>query len=447
MKSKRSNRRRFLKESAALAGGLALGAIPGHAQVGQGEVPVKQVGLGEVPVKEDWEAYGVRSRFDKSARIARDHHALQIPTKEHQTTLWTPLQDQMGIITPSGLHFAITHAGIPFPDIDPQQHQLLIHGMVDRPLILTLEDLRRLPSVSRIHFVECNSNTKPTGFGRSVEHMRTVQQTHGYTSCSEWTGVLLSELLGQAGVQKGASWIIAEGVDQNKLVMSIPMSKAMYDSLVVYGQNGEVLRREQGFPLRLLVPGFAGVNNVKWLRRIKVVDQPQLSQYEARTHAETRSAEGRPTGWTWFRYELGPKSVIIRPSGGQRLPGAGFYDITGLAWSGAGVVRRVEVSTDGGRTWKDAQLQEPVLPKAQTRFRLDWNWDGGETVLQSRCTDELGQIQPTLTEYARTVLGPKARPYPPGYPGDVEGLSYGNCNAIQPWKVMRDGSVHNAMFI
>src|ERR1700682_468474 len=200
MKSKRSNRRRFLKESAALAGGLALGAIPGHAQVGQGEVPVKQVGLGEVPVKEDWEAYGVRSRFDKSARIARDHHASEIPTKEHQTTLWTPLQDQMGIITPSGLHYFVTHAGIPFPDIDPQQHRLLIHGMVDRPLILSLEDLRRLPSVSRIHFVECNSNTKPTGFGRSVEHQRTVQYTHGYMSCSEWTGVLLSELLQQDGV-------------------------------------------------------------------------------------------------------------------------------------------------------------------------------------------------------------------------------------------------------
>jgi len=266
-------------------------------------------------------------------------------------------------------------------------------------------------------------------------------------SCSEWTGVLLSDLLREAGVQKGASWIIAEGADQNKVVMSIPMSKAMYDSLVVYGQNGELLRREQGFPLRLLTPGFAGVNNVKWLRRIKVVDQPQLSQLEARIHSERRLAEGRPTSWTWFRYELGPKSVIIRPSGGQRLPGTGFYDLTGLAWSGAGVVRRVEVSTDGGRTWKDALLEEPVLPKAQTRFRLDWNWDGGETVLQSRCTDELGQIQPTLTEYARTVLGPKARPYPPGYPGDVERVVYGNCNAIQPWKVMRDGSVHNAMYI
>jgi sulfane dehydrogenase subunit SoxC len=351
----------------------------------------------------------------------------------------------MGIITPSGLHFTVNHSGTPYPDIDPKQHRLLIHGMVERPLMLTIEDIKRLPSVSRIHFIECNANSRPTGFGRGKKNWQTVQYTHGWASCSEWTGVRLSDLLRQVGVKKGASWIISEGGDEVKFADSIPLSKAMYDTLVVYGQNGEPIRREQGFPLRLLTPGFPGVHNVKYLHRIEVADRPHLSHFEIPMHAERRPAEGRPGGWIAHRFQIGPKSVIIRPSGGQQLPGVGFYGITGFAWSGAGAVRRVEVSTDNGRTWKDAQLQQPVLPKAFTRFVLNWNWNGAETVLLSRCTDELGQVQPTLNEYAKAVLGPTARTYPPGYPIDVKGGSFSMCNAIQSWKVMSDGSVHNAM--
>lgn len=447
MSSQQSDRRQFLKGGAALVGGLALGPVSAQPQDAAALAAVAQNPnyMGVVPTSAAWEAYGVPSRFDKSGRIAWRLSALAVPSRTHQSTLYTPLQDQTGIITPSGLHFSVNHDGCPFPDIDPQEHRLLIHGMVERPVTLTLEDIKRLPSVSQIHFIECNANTRPTGFGRGGKNWQSVQFTHGWASCSEWTGVRLSDLLRQVGLKKGASWIISEGADEIKLADSIPLSKAMYDVLVVYGQNGEPIRREQGFPLRLLVPGFPGVHNVKYLRRIEVVDQPQLSQFEIPMHAERRPAKGRPGGWIAHRFQIGPKSVILRPSGGQTLPGSGFYEIHGLAWSGAGAVRRVDVSTDNGRTWKAARLQQPVLPKAFTRFCLNWNWDGRESVLLSRCVDDLGQVQPTLTEYARAVLGPSARAYPPGYP-EVKGGQLSMCNAIQPWRVQRDGSVYNAMF-
>jgi sulfane dehydrogenase subunit SoxC len=434
MSSSGKSRRRFLRESAAALAGVVAGAVPAYSQASPS--------IRETPAKEDGEGYGRRSRFENLARVAMVESRLaKVPIKENHDVLLTPIQDQMAIITPSGLHYEISHAEVEVPDIDPRQHRLLIHGMVDRPLIFNLEELKRLPSVSRIHFVECNSNTRGSVLG--VENMRTAQYTHGLASCSVWTGVPLSVLLREAGVQEGAGWIIAEGAESMKWARSIPLSKAMLDGMVAYGQNGEAVRREQGYPLRLLLPGWEGGNNVKWLRRIKVVDQPYMSYMEARLYIEKR----RPAdGWLWFRFEMGPKSVITRPSGGQQLPGPGYYEITGFAWSGGGVVRRVEVSTDGGRTWKDAHLHEPVLTMAFTRFSLNWNWEGEETVLQSRCTDELGQIQPTLAEYARAVLGPEARPYPPGYPGDIEGETHGHCNAIQPWRVNRDGSVHNAMY-
>jgi sulfane dehydrogenase subunit SoxC len=330
----------------------------------------------------------------------------------------TPLHETLGIITPSALHYVVQRGGL--PDIDPAKHRLLIHGMVDRPVILTVEEIKRLPSTSRILFLECAGNTqtewhKPMG--------KTVQDTYGATSCSEWTGVPLSLLLREVGVQKGAAWIVAEGTDGSGNERSIPLAKAMDDVLVAYGQNGEALRPENGYPLRLIVPGWTGNINVKWLRRIKVVDRPYLTRMDAVGQPNLmRNGKARQ-----FMFVMEAKSVITFPSGGQQLPGAGYYEIRGLAWSGRGLVRRVEVSTDGGKTWRDAHLQEPVLPLAHTRFRLDWRWDGREAVLQSRCIDETGYVQPTLAELVR-VRGLESR--------------YFN-NAIQSWKVAADGSVHN----
>jgi len=352
----------------------------------------------------------------------------------------SPIQDSKGVITPSSLHFVRAHGHAP-PDIDPQQHRLLIHGMVDRPMIFTMEELQRLPSVSRIHFLECSGNSEfagAVGFlgaPRNVRLPETVQQTHGLTSCSEWTGVLLSLLLQEAGVQEGASWIVAEGADPPKHSMSIPMEKAMDDTIVAYSQNGEPLRPEQGFPLRMLYPGFIGNRNVKWVRRIKVGDEPFM------TNQESQYREASPDGQAhWFDLVQPPRSVITFPSGGQRLSTSGFYEVTGLAWSGGGAIRRVEVSTDGGRTWKDARLQEPVYRMAHTRFHFPWNWDGEEALLQSRCTDELGQVQPSLAELGK-IWGLTMEDF------RRTGQGRGRSNYIQPWKVMRDGSVHNAIYM
>ena len=427
MNSKQSGRRRFLKDGAVLAG-LAVGAIrsaSGQAATGtEPQAPSPPVGSEANPrspaerggIYTEANAYGVRSRFVTSVR------------KEART----PLQDVAGFITPAPLHFVVDH-GSGSPDIDPRQHRLLIHGLVDRPLIFTLDELKRLPAVSRVYFLACAGNSYLPLEAR--KNAKTVQETHGWTGCSEWTGVPLSLLLKEVGVQEGGTWIQAEGAEIRKLASSIPMAKALDDVLVAYSQNGEPVRPEQGYPLRLVVPGFEGIRNVKWLRRIKVVDRPYMMKYESTIYTNVR-----PDGTArWFQFELETNSVITFPSGGQQLPGPGFYEITGLAWSGGGAIRRVEVSADGGRTWKDAQLQQPVFSKAHTRFRFPWNWDGKEAVLQSRSTNEWGEVQPTKAEIEK-MWG-----VTPDYWLTTKNRIQ-HFNAIQPWKLTRDGSVQNAMF-
>ena len=424
MNKKKSGRRRFLKESAALAG-LAVGA----ARLGKGQSPGSSCGKSF----KELHAYGQRSRFDNSLRYGNNNQYGKEPTPGAYFIGGprTPLQDSIGFITPAPLHYIVNHSNEP-PDIDPAEHRLMIHGMVDRPLTFTMDELQRLPSETRVHFVECRANGGP--YLRKIP-TASVQITHGLTSCSVWTGVSLSLLLKEAGVKQGASWILAEGADAPKHTKSIPLEKAMDDILVAYGQNGQPVMPDQGFPLRLLVPGWQGISNVKWLRRIKVTDKPYMARAES-----TQYIEQRPDGKaSFFTSEFGTNSVITRPSGGQRLPGRGFYEITGLAWAGNGAIRKVEVSTDGGKTWKDAQLQGAVHSKAHTRFGFGWNWNGEEAVLQSRSTDEQGGVQPTLLEVT------KIWNLPANYFQDQPRI-IGNLNAIQPWKVMRDGSVQNAIF-
>jgi sulfane dehydrogenase subunit SoxC len=408
------SRRRFMKGSAALGAALVAGAarpIPGDAQSPRQPAPApddpsKVVGGPMVP-------YGERSSFEDAVR---EKGPPSMPDEWGGN--FTPLADLQGIITPSALHYEVCRGGI--PDIDPRKHRLLIHGMVDRPLILTMDDLRRLPSTSRIFFLECAGNSRSEWRGPDAPK---VKFTHGLTSCSEWTGVALSLLLREAGAQQGAAWIVAEGGDATGNERSIPMAKAMDDVLVAYGQNGEALRPGNGYPLRLMVPGWEGNVNTKWLRRIKVVDKPYMTRMESTDHTSLMP-DGKARQ---FIFVMEAKSVITFPSGTQHLPGPGVYEITGLAWSGRGLVRRVEVSADGGKTWRDARLQQPVLRFAHVRFRLDWRWDGREAVLQSRCIDETGYVQPTLAELVK-----------------VRGLNtiYHN-NAIQSWKVAADGNVHN----
>jgi sulfane dehydrogenase subunit SoxC len=413
-KVKQASRRRFLTQGAALAGLAAVGGMRSvHAQVSEASPrPPDETGFDVY--------YGVRSHFETSVRE-------RIPGQEvfMQGSL-TPHQDSMGIITPSGLHYTNVRFHQNPPAIDPRQHHLLIHGLVDRPLIFTMEELKRLPSVSRFHFIECTSNT--SGIGTSAAQggggfhngFRTVQESHGKLSNSQWTGVLLSTLLREAGVKKDGTWIISESADAGHHTQPLPIEKAMDDCLVAYGQNGEAVRPENGYPVRLVVPGSIGINNVKHLRRIKVVDE----FYKFRWSYGGRLANvGGKTVWTGFVKPV--KSVITHPSGGMRVPSPGFFEIRGLAWSGAGTIRRVEVSTDGGQTWKDAQLEDPVLPKACTRFTFPWTWNGQEIMIQSRATDDKGVIQQTFAEYTANS-------------GSQNGFIY-------PWKVTREGSVENAL--
>jgi sulfane dehydrogenase subunit SoxC len=413
MGSKKSNRRGFLRGGAAIAS-LAAGA----AQSAKAQPPLAE--LRAKGTSKEQIAYGDRSQYETSIRApvvertSPDAFGLVFHVN-------APLQDLVGSITPSSLHYVATHRGSFIPNIDPKEHRLMIHGMVDRPLIFTMDDLKRLPFVTRQHFIECAGNrAKPTH--------KTVQDTHGLTSSSEWTGVLLSVLLKEAGVQKGASWVVIEGAEEVKGASSIPLGKAMDDCLVAYGQNGEAIRPQQGYPLRLLVPGFEGIFQTKYLRRIKVVEQYYMT-YNDYGHI---SPDPRIAA---LANQIGPKSVITFPSGGQKLPGAGFYEISGLAWSGGGAIRRVEVSTDGGKIWRDAELRTPSYPMAHTRFGFHWKWDGKECEIQSRCTDELGTVQPTRAQAAKYWNKPLDKDFRPP----------GTDNTVLPWRIDSDGSVRNGL--
>jgi sulfane dehydrogenase subunit SoxC len=324
--------------------------------------------------------YGERSPFEKAVRWRRE-------SKTPETgSSFTPIHDSVGIVTPSSLHYERHHSGI--PTIDPATHRLVIHGMVDRPLSLSMAEIRRLPSVSRIMVLECGGNSAGEWAATTGAD---VQRSYGLVSGSEWTGVPLSLLLAEAGVQPRASWVIAEGADACRMMRSIPLAKAMENSLLGYGQNGEALRPAQGYPLRLINPGWEGNTNVKWLHSVRLTDQPYMARDETSKYSDLM-----PDGKARiFTYAMEAKSVITYPSGGQTLPGPGLYELTGLAWSGRGRIEQVEITTDGGRTWVNAALQEPRLPIALTRFRLPWRFDGQDARIASRAIDETGYVQPT----------------------------------------------------
>lgn len=331
----------------------------------------------------------------------------------------TPLQKLHGIITPNGLHFERHHGGI--PEIKPELHRLVIHGLVDRPMIFTMDDLIRLPAISQINFLECSGNTWAELKKRT---WATVQETHGLLSCCEWTGVRLSTLLDQCGIKPEAKWVLAEGADSAAMTRSVPIEKAMDDVIVAYSQNGEMLRPEQGYPLRLFIPGFEGNMSVKWLRRLKLGTEAWQTREETSAYTDLGD-DGKALQFTFV---MGVKSVITSPSAVMKLSKPGFYEISGIAWTGSGKIRRVEVSADGGKSWDDAVLQEPVLDRCLTRFRLPWRWTGDSAIIMSRATDSTGEVQPSLD----SVL--KAR---------GSNAFYHN-NATQPWLVAANGEVSNA---
>ena len=350
-------------------------------------------------------ALGQRSAFERPRRIVTGSISL------------TPLQDLCGIVTPADLHFERHHAGV--PTIDPQRYKLLIHGMVERPMVFDLAALKRFPAVSLPYFLECSGNGASSY--RDIRPELSPQRIDGLTSTSEWTGVPLATLLREVGVRPAAKWFLAEGQDAAVMTRSIPIEKAWDDALIAYGQNGEALRPEQGYPARLFLPGWEGNANVKWIRRIEVADRPFMTREETSKYTDPL-ADGTAR---MFSFVMDAKSIITFPAYPVTLPGRGWWDITGIAWSGRGRITRVDVSTDGGGRWAPAVLQQPVLPKCHTRFRYLWNWDGREAMLLSRAVDETGYVQPTLEQLR------KAR-----------GLgTYYHFNHIRAWRVRWDGAV------
>lgn len=323
-----------------------------------------------------------------------------------------PLQDFFSTITPSDLHFERHHAGI--PNIDPEKYELLIHGMVKRPMKFTLADLKRFPAFTRTCFIECAGN-----FRTGKEEM-TPQEILGLTSQSEWTGVMLSTLLREVGIDPKAKWFLAEGGDAALLTRSIPIEKGWDDAMIAYGQNGEAIRPAQGYPARLLLPGWEGNTNVKWIRRIEISDEPYMTREE--TSKYTYPVNGKIR---MFSFEMDARSIITYPSFPQKVE-RGWIEIRGIAWSGRGKIVKVEISTNAGRSWNTANLQGPVLEKAHTYFRFLWQWTGGETEILSRATDETGYVQPTLKQLI-----------------DARGADIGgyHMNPVTAWKIKRDGQV------
>lgn len=412
------DRRLFLKRG--LSFGLVTLGASAVAQ-GKGEAASKE---NIDPARPPWmhepgkpfTPYGVPSPFESEVgRFAAPNRVMR-----NSGASWTPLHLLEGTITPNGLHFERHHNGV--PQIDPAVHRLLIHGLVQRPLFFTVADLLRYPMRSRICFVECGGNSN-AGWNKTPSRAE-AGYFHGLVSNSEWTGIPLATLLSEAGVSAKAKWLVAEGADAFAMDVSIPLDKAMDDAMLALYQNGERLRPENGYPLRLVLPGWEGVVNVKWLRRLKAVTEPIMARNET-----ARYTDLLPSGKARrFSFVMDVKSLITSPSSGMVLrSGPGLYQITGLAWSGKGKIKAVEVSSDGGKTWAPAELQQPVLSMALTRFRIPWRWDGKRSVLKSRAVDEQGRIQPE-----RDALI-KAR----GRHG------FYHYNAIVTWEVDGDGNVNH----
>jgi sulfane dehydrogenase subunit SoxC len=412
------HRRALLQRGAAFAGALSGGGAPATAAAAE---PLAEAPWGLAPGN-PVPAYQTPSKFANN--VVR---TLSNPNFEPRTSQSrAPHQFLDGMITPNGVFFTIVHDGV--PEIDPSKHELLIHGLVKRPLIFSYEALLRYPMTSRIAFIECGGNS--AGLFSPKPLQADVQALHGLVSCAEWTGVKLSTLLDETGIDPRATWFIGEGGDAAHVMRSVPLAKALDDTIIALYQNGEPLMPGNGYPMRLLLPGYEGNMNIKYLRRIKLLPEPAMSYWESQVYTEPL-----PSGKAYQFYFVNEvKSFITKPSPGLNLQQAGLYEISGVAYSGKGRIAKVEVSADGGQSWGEAALQEPVLSMAFTRFRMPWQWSGGPAVLQSRAWDEGGTAQPTRAQFAA------ARGQLPSVP-PLLAFENHHFNAITSWAIDQKGQV------
>ncbi len=409
-------RRDFLLNGVKLISGTAVAASVGNVFANEKSLPpnvptwTRSLGRGVVSVP-----YGQPSKFEDDV-VRRT--VSWLTADPISSISMTPLHEMKGIITPSGLVFERYHAGV--PEVNPDEHRIIIHGMVERPIILTMEELMGFPSESVINFLECPANGGMEWRGTQME---ALQFTHGMLSCCEWTGVKLSTLLGEVGIKKEAKWVLAEGADGAAMTRSIPIEKALDDTLVVYAQNGEMLRPEQGYPVRLFNPGWEGNTSIKWLRRLEIGDKPWYQREETSKYTDLMP-DGRARK---FSFVQETNSVITSPCPERPMLRKGVHELEGIAWSGRGKIKRVDVSLNGGVSWQPARLKGLVLSKAITRFSLEINWQGEPLLLQSRSVDETGYIQPTLTQL-RSERGSN---------------SIYHKNSIHTWKLDTDGTISN----
>ena len=415
-----TSRRKFLAQAAAVSTAVVSGSAVAANNLPP-NVPTWQKHLGK-PVNTN--PYGMPSKYESD--VVRKRVPWLTPDSIASIS-FTPLAEIKGMISPNGLAFERDHGGL--PTIDPKQHRLMIHGLVEKPLILTMEDIERFPTVSRIHFIECPANSAMEWKGPQVGRL---QFTHGMTNCCEWTGVPLKYILEEVGVKPEGKWLYAEGADSASMSRSIPMEKAMDDTLVVFGQNGEALRPEQGYPVRLLTPGWEGNTSIKWLRRLEITAEPSYQREETSKYTDLLNPRdpskkeliGKAYLFSWI---MEAKAVITFPCPEKPLKGHGKYVMNGLAWTGTGKIKHVDVSVDGGVTWKEAEINGLILDKCWTRFSMAFEWNGEEMLIQSRATGEDGYVQPTL-EQLREARG-------------VASIYHNN--AIHTWKINTNGEVES----
>ena len=406
------SRRRFLASTTA---GVASALLTTQATADTlADVPPREVGA-------DLSGHGERSKFVHLAMLPEAGPGKRNVDPNDAINSKAPLGKLVGTITPTDLHYERSHSGN--PDLDPAKHRLLVHGMTRKQLVFTVDDLMRMPSITRTVFIECTGNGWENW--KKADPNVTVQNTHGLVSTNEWTGVPLRFLIDLVGKDRRSTWMLAEGADAAGVDRSIPLTEEIMDeAFIAYGQNGEPLRPAHGFPIRLITPGLEGNLNIKWLRRLKFGDQPWMTRWETDRYTQLL-ANGKAMQ---FQLRMETNSVITSPSGMMEIR-PGYNRITGLAWSGHGKIAKVEISTDEGRTWKQAQLNYPALPKAQTRFQMDWVWDGKPTKIISRATDEKDNVQPDRKSFI-AKMGTNAL------------FHY---NAQQTWSIDGDGRVRNAL--
>ncbi|MDI4233759.1 sulfite dehydrogenase [Bradyrhizobium sp. Arg237L] len=405
------SRRNFIAASTGLAGSIVADRAAADSLA---DVPPREVGA-------DLGGHSERSKYVNISRIPEAGPGKRNVDPSDAINSKTPIDKLFGSITPSDLHYERSHSGV--PDLDPVKHRLLVHGMVRKPLVFNVDDLKAMPQVSRVVFIECTGNGWENW--KKADENLTVQNTHGLVSTNEWTGVPLKFLVELVEKDRGSNWMLAEGGDAAGVARSIPLTdEILNEAFVAYGQNGEPLRPAHGFPMRLIMPGFEGNLNIKWLRRLKFGDRPWMTRWETARYTQLR-ADGKATQ---FQLRMETNSVITSPSGTMVIK-PGYQRITGLAWSGHGKIAKVEISTDGAKSWKEAQLNLPALPKAQTRFQMDWTWDGKPTKIVSRSTDDKGNVQPDRKSFIAAI-------------GTNALFHY---SAQQPWSIDETGRVRNVL--